>query len=443
MSDRCRLLCAIVLPLSCLPARGGAQEAAAASAPPLTVRRAAEMALAQAPELAVARAGRSEARADVRQASDALRPEVFLTTNPGYASGLPAAVAGHLPSLVGVELRQSLYDADRRADRAEADARLALAGATYEEARVATARRALTLYARCWAQEAATASARRREDAARAERERTEARAAEGRATELDVERARLAEARVRQAVLDAESDRDLEQRALRRLIGWPLGQPLVLGEDPSAALPELVSTPVDAAPALSTELRALDDAAKKLSRSLELRKRWTPMVEMEAQYARLYHSPGYDKFYRAFEPDDWSIGVGVRFPLWSGGRRADAAARAQAGVERVEARKRAQALEEAARIDQAEAAAVRAQSRLSLERRAEGVAREDARVARALEIEGRLGPGEREAKDLALAEARATIARAEADVLVGRVEWSAARGELLAHLGLDAPEAQ
>jgi hypothetical protein len=59
--------------------------------------------------------------------------------------------------------------------------------------------------------------------------------------------------------------------------------------------------------------------------------------------------------------------------------------------------------------------------------------------VARALEIEGRLGPGEREAKDLALAEARATIARAEADVLVGRVEWSAARGELLAHLGLEA----
>jgi hypothetical protein len=45
------------------------------------------------------------------------------------------------------------------------------------------------------------------------------------------------------------------------------------------------------------------------------------------------------------------------------------------------------------------------------------------------------------EAKDLALADAQATIARAEAEVLVGRVEWSAARRELLAHLGLEAPE--
>src|SRR5437588_6624558 len=64
---------------------------------PLTLRRAAERALARAPEIAVARAQVDEASAGVRAAKAAFGPQAFATTTPGYSNGLPVAVAGRVP----------------------------------------------------------------------------------------------------------------------------------------------------------------------------------------------------------------------------------------------------------------------------------------------------------------------------------------------------------
>src|SRR5690242_16450571 len=64
---------------------------------PLTLRRAAELALVHAPQLAAQRAAREEGSASARVAADALHPSVWLSTTPGYSSGLPVAVAGSVP----------------------------------------------------------------------------------------------------------------------------------------------------------------------------------------------------------------------------------------------------------------------------------------------------------------------------------------------------------
>ena len=73
---------------------------------PLTLKRAAERALARAPEVAVARAQVDEAAAGARAAKAAFAPQAFATTTPGYSNGLPVAVAGRVPSVFGVELHQ-------------------------------------------------------------------------------------------------------------------------------------------------------------------------------------------------------------------------------------------------------------------------------------------------------------------------------------------------
>src|SRR5262245_32835282 len=82
---------------------------------PLTLARAIELGLGQVPELRAAAARLREAEADRRMARDGGRPELWLTTTPGYASGLPGGPSGALPAIASVELRASLYDPDQRA----------------------------------------------------------------------------------------------------------------------------------------------------------------------------------------------------------------------------------------------------------------------------------------------------------------------------------------
>jgi len=83
--------------------------------PATELRQAAERALARAPQIAVSRAEEAETGAEARLARDASHPEAWLTTTPGYSSGLPVAVAGRAPAVAGVEIRQSLYDPARLA----------------------------------------------------------------------------------------------------------------------------------------------------------------------------------------------------------------------------------------------------------------------------------------------------------------------------------------
>src|SRR5260370_22815487 len=94
---------------SALPASGQTPPAG-----PLTLRRAAELALAHAPEAAAARAQAAEADADARAASARFAPSAFATTTPGYSSALPVAVPAPVPSVFCAQVPQPVYDPARR-----------------------------------------------------------------------------------------------------------------------------------------------------------------------------------------------------------------------------------------------------------------------------------------------------------------------------------------
>ncbi len=413
----------------------GLEPPARADAPePLSVARAVELGLAHAPDLAVAFATDAEASASARLAADASHPEAWLITTPGYSQGLPGAVAGRLPAVAGVEVRQNLYDPARRADALEARARRSLSRAGVETAKSATAQAVVLAYARCWADESLLAGAERRLERSVVMRERTDALRGEGRATQLEVEKAALHEAQARQARLDRLSDRDLDQLELRRLIGWAPSVPLVLTDDPLASLPDVgPGDGLSLARASDPNTRGLDEAVEAYEGAEALRSRsWAPVVDVDAQYSRLVRYRGYDEFYRAFKADNWSVGLSVVVPLWTGGRTADALARWRASRERLVAQRRSREAQLELLMRRTEASLGRAVARLSLLRRAEGVAEEELRVARALAEEGKVGLAEVDARDLALADARDEVVRAAGELLAARVQLMSLRGELV-----------
>lgn len=438
MNSRCVSRFAILLVLV-----SGAALAQTAGPESLTLRKAAELALERAPELAAARAASEVGRSSANLARDVFHPNAWITTTPGYTHGLPGVVAGRVPSVIGVEVRQLIYDPDRRADALSAEATAASIDAELGQACRATLERLVTAYARAFMDEGVIAAAQRRYDAAEAIARREAALLSEGRVTELDAERARLQSARARQKVLNAESDRDLDMLELKRLIGWPGSSPLRLAGDPDAILPELSATEnLAAARAADPVLMSLTREVQLLGQSAHLEsKRWMPILEASATYQRLGKFNNYDQYYLTFTPDSVAIGVSILFPLWTGGRFEDGRDRARARLDRAEAQLQAREAEVELAVRRAESMVARSLAEKSLSLRSQGLASQDRDALEQLAREGRSALSDVDEREMALADADTEAAQANLDSLLERVRLLSLRGELgTALLGAEPP---
>lgn len=397
---------------------------------PLTLRRAAELALDWAPQLAATRAARDEGSASARIAADALHPSVWLSTTPGYSTGLPTLVAGSVPAYGSILVRQTIYDPWKKNDALQAEARAADLEGALESGCAETVRAAVTAYAKCWTDERRAEAARGGLSAAEATLQRTIALFDEGRRTEIEVERARLQAARAKQKVLNAESDRDLDGLELKRLIGWPATAPMRLSSDTETALAEVSAADnLAAARAADPQLKSLGRQVELLGRSARLsEKRW-PTIEASVQYQRL--PSYYSKYYNSFNENDFSFGVSFIIPIWAGGRIDDTEAKAKASALRAESERSARESDLEVAVRRAEAAVARADAEHSLSRRAQGIAEQDLAATELLSREGRIEAAAVDERRLLLADAEEDTTKTALAVLEERVLLLALRGEL------------
>jgi outer membrane protein len=438
----------------------GLQPSPPSAAPsPLTLGRAAELALGNAPEVAAAAAAWQGDQAGARLAADAFRPAAEVSSTPGVGRGLPVAVAGRVPAVVSVDIRQSLYNTEQRAQGLQARAKSATTRAAWERARVQVVREIADLYARCWTGQQLLAGAERRLAAYQAMSARAAALHAEARATDLDLAQARLREAKARLRRLEIAAARDADLWELRRRLGLAADAPLALPEDPLAGTPEpareidlrpgdrgepghLRQGALETARAADPDLAAAARSIELLERAIQLRHGILAQVTLDAdaQYSRLSRANGIDQFYVKFREDDWSVAVAVTVPLWSGGRLRDAGAQAAAELDRRKQQQRARAEQLEIEVHRAAAALDQALGAADLARQSAAVAEEELRIAEALAAEGRAEPDALDSRQAALADAREEEIKATASLLTARVQLLAVRGELLGGLGLGGP---
>lgn len=424
----------VVLALAAAPtalAQVGPQDAADSG--PLTLRRVVDLALRRAPQLGAARASREEAAASADLARDQFHPYALFTTSPGYTYGMPSTIVGRVPAVVGLEIRTAIYDPSRRSGALQAEATRSSSDATLESSCRGAAESAVAAYARAWVDGQRVDAARRRVDSAESAARRVEALRGEGRRTVLDVERAQLTAARARQKLLNAQSDRDLDELELRRLIGWPATATVRLAGDPESAVPELRSAEnIVAARDSDPELRSLGREVELLGQSAHLEsQRWAPVIEASAQYQRLAKFNNYDKYYLSYTPDSVAVGVSIALPLWTGGRFDDSKRQALARLDRAEAQLRAREADVEMSVRRSEAAVARTIAEQSLMRRERGIVEQSLGAQRLLVEEGRGELEDLEAQALALADADEQAAAANLDAVLERVRLLSLRGEL------------
>ncbi len=406
---------------------------------PLSLKEAVERALCNAPEIGLARALADESRARVREAASGFQPQGFVTTTPGYSSGIPVAVAGQVPAVAGVKVRQTLYDAPRRSDVWSAEAQAVEAEARVAVARADVAKNVVAAYARVAADAKDLEIARRRIQAREALLRRCESLRREGRRTDLDVARAELELSKARHMLTERESDAKLHDLSLRALFGASSEMERTVTvttlDECAAATPVAMERAMDTlarARANDPQLAAMAAERSALQKSAVLEARFLqPTLEAEFQYSRLSRANNYDEYYATFKADDWSVGLALILPFWSGGRRPARMARANARLARLEAEERLRTTELDLSVARAESELERALSRVDLAKRGRRVAEQALRVTRLLAQEGRGEPDDTEMAELALAAAEEELGTAELATILARASLLALRGDL------------
>ncbi|HEX9894403.1 MAG TPA: TolC family protein [Gemmatimonadales bacterium] len=186
----------------------------------------------------------------------------------------------------------------------------------------------------------------------------TELRRSAGTQPEFDLLRARVARGNARTVLIARQVERDVSYLDLRRLLGIPMDQPVTLTtslvDTASAAqvptLMRILSTPTDTAIERRIVVRQAAEAVtaeEGLARATKS-DRW-PQLVVNSAYGRVGYPGNIDPFAPQYFTN-WDVSVGIRFPVFTGGRLRGNRMVADAGVQ--DARLRLRQVTELAQVD-------------------------------------------------------------------------------------------
>lgn len=175
---------------------------------------------------------------------------------------------------------------------------------------------------------------------ARAFLEREQLRLRAGRASELEVLRAEVELENLRPQLVQAQNALEVAVLNLKRLANIPYGQPLVLTTPltlpPAEDLADPAPDPEAVASARASVLAAEEQVRIREAQVRLERAAYLPRVAATASYARQLFADGVFDFGGQWRPD-FTVGVGVQIPIFSGFRRAANVQQARVELSRAE----------------------------------------------------------------------------------------------------------
>ena len=312
---------------------------------PLTLKRAVELALVHSPAAGQAVADEQRALASFRETRDAYIPQLLIGSGLGDSWGYPLSLEGSAPSLVNLTVQSALFNPALRSG-------LRAARTEYQAAQVGTKERRSQIIQDTtlaylellkW-QELMDILAKQQDDAAKMEQIVAQ-RIQQGVDTPLAGTEARLSGARAKLRFAQGQGAIDELRSTLSQLTGLPAASiEAVAGSVPR--LPEVGSGSDAAAQAVKSnpavefaEQHANAEAFRARAEHLAL---W-PTVDFASQYAVLAKFNNWTQFFPAgaFQRNNASIGVVIRFPFFNASQHAHAEA---TDAEAVRARREADA---------------------------------------------------------------------------------------------------
>lgn len=319
--------------------------ATTASAEPLTLEQAIRLALSHSTTSAVAHADVQRAIASYREMRDSRIPQLVAGSGLGWTYGYPLSIAGSEPSLFTAAAQSTVYSFAQGQYLGAAKAEVKVADLHDKDQRAAVIQDVAISYAELAKWEARQSRLHEDEIDTQKVVDAVNERVKEGVDSQMDLNKAQLSAARVRLHRAEARGAADVLRKHLSDLTGVAVSA-IELDPDSIPTMPP-VSSDEDSqqkAVATSPSIKIADEHSLAESmRAVAEHRLALPSFDFSAQYARFSTFNNYALYFpaHAFQPDNATVGVGIRIPIFNLSQRDRAHA---ADLSALEAKKQAEA---------------------------------------------------------------------------------------------------
>jgi len=318
---------------------------ARAEAEPLPLERAIRLALAHGTTTAIADADVQRAFSAYRELRDNYIPQIFVGSGLGYNYGYPLSIEGNAPSLANGVAQATVFNPSQSQLAKAAKKDWVASEFQDKDQRNAVIQDVVLTYSELAKWEARLLRLQQYETEAQQLEQAVAERLQAGVDSAIDLNRAKLTTARVRLHRTEARGAADVLRHHLATLTGLPVSA-IELAPETIPALPPVAvdeNLPEKATGSSPAIKLAEQHSLAQSMRALAERRALLPSIDFSAQYARFSTFNHYAEYFpeKTFQPDNATIGVALKIPIFSASQRARIAG---AEAEALKAKKQAEA---------------------------------------------------------------------------------------------------
>jgi outer membrane protein TolC len=314
-----------------------------ASAEPLPLKRAVELALTHSTVTGIAAADMQHAYSAYRESRNNYVPQLVIGYGLGKSWGFPLTLEGSAPSLFNVNAQSALFNPALQEFVHSAKSEWQAATIQNKDRRAQVIQDTVLSYTELSKWQQRLGWLQDQEAAAQKLEQAMNERVKEGVESPLEETRARLSVARIRLRLAEAQGSAEVLQHHLAKLTGLNTSD-IEIVQDSIPAIPPLAQddNPVERALANNPVIAAAQEHARaQYLRAQGEHRSLLPSVDFASQYARLARYNNYDLFFKTFDANNATVGVAIKFPFFSSVQRAHAQA---ADAEALKAKRQAEA---------------------------------------------------------------------------------------------------
>jgi outer membrane protein TolC len=317
----------------------------------LQFRRAVDLALQHSGVMAMAAADQARAYQGYMEAKNAFIPNLVLGSGLGYSYGYPMSIEGSAPTIFNANTQSFLINPAQRAFMKAARIDWMASSTSKEDKRAQVILDTALTWSELDKVLAQIKLVQQQQDEATHQQDIVSQRVQAGVDSEVELKKAQLASARVRMRLAELSSTANVLREHLSQLTGLPAAGL----ETDSESLPQLPTPPDD--PNLAQRVAsesaivrsAEQQADAKAERARGEHKQMYPALDFAGSYGLFAKFNNYQDFFKKFQRNNFTIGAGIRLPIFNFAQKAHAAA---ADADALAARKQAQALKEQVSTD-------------------------------------------------------------------------------------------
>ncbi|MFI5056661.1 MAG: TolC family protein [Candidatus Acidiferrales bacterium] len=301
-------------------AQDAAPAASLATAGPLTLKRAIELALQNSKDIQVAKIQASIADHAALISKAEFMPNLYAGSGAGYSYGIPETPGGRAPSVFNMTYSEKVFNEPLRGQGKELQEQARSQKISLEDMRNSVIARTAAAYLELGKVRHSLELLRKEQESAEKILQVTQERQGEGYELPVEVTKAQLTKAQVVQRILQLEGREDELEVFLRNQLG--LGQDQVFEVTPEELPGEAEqegANLIAMAMQNNAGLRlAESDVRAKGFRLTGEKRGYLPTLELVSVYSVLARYNNYDLFFNHFQRNNFNAGVQVQVPLFS-----------------------------------------------------------------------------------------------------------------------------